>query len=467
MESFAVEGKVFEPWCVRPDERPVEPLFGHGGSMDKVASSLAHVPALQSFINNAKPEEGWYPLLIHALGTDEVWGPNRKADSFLLEDLVPMDKSAAWGFKSFEKKAQGYVHHRNSPDRWTGRVLLSAYSTPMGRVELIAKFNLQRLRDEGAPYFADALEQGELPAVSMGTRVPHDSCSICGNKATNVLQYCDHLKNHRLEILPDGRRVRMFNKYPVFHDISLVSSPADRAARVLMKVAEELPELKVADIMKQIPMTPMGGLRVLRKGEYAATLRTDQDPDLSLRKLMKAASNPLVNVFSALTGLGILLRPHEFAALQFAREGKAAAASIAMESRSTFPIYDVVAEMPWPFVPLGPGDWLDDVGGRSIYIPAFSNRLDRPGGMVKRASGGSQGIPESIHYGYGAYRNTAEQYLLDGTAARWVHRDAGTLTRVLGRDIPLVTKAAQVDQPRDVFEALVRGGYLPTLTVLQ
>lgn len=465
--EFATVGKTFEPWCFGEGEAPVVPLFDYGDSMTKVASSLDSVPQLQEFINSARPEEGTYTVLIHANGSDEVWGPNKKGDSFPLEWLNP--KTAEYGYRTFEKKAFGYVHHRNTPDRWTGRVLMAGYNDPMGRVELIVKFYIQRLIEEAAPYFAEMLQRGELPAVSMGCRVPYDICSICGSKAPNPMQYCDHLKFSRLDTLPDGRRVRMYNPFPVFHDISLVSSPADPAARVLLKVASDE---KVSDMEKRVQAQPAGAVRRIGPNEYAASLSTMQmangdtvlNPDIDLATLLRVAQRDKHGSYSALTGLGILLRPHEYATIEFARRGNYTKAAEIYAARAEFPVYDIEVRDWHPTTP--DPDTVRDLSGwvndRSIYVPCFEERGINPKTASLHPGSRDYSLPEWVHFAYSGYRKTAEDHLLNGSAARFAYSRPEILTKLLGSDMSVVVKHASLDEPREVFAHLVRGAYLPT-----
>jgi hypothetical protein len=42
--------------------------------------------------------------------------------------------------------------------------------------------------------------------VSMGCRIQHSVCSICGNKAKTKFEYCDHIKYMRGKIFNDGKK---------------------------------------------------------------------------------------------------------------------------------------------------------------------------------------------------------------------------------------------------------------------
>jgi hypothetical protein len=49
--------------------------------------------------------------------------------------------------------------------------------------------------------------------------------------------YCEHAKKQMNKILPDGRKVFVYNDYPKFFDISFVFIGADKTAKVMMKIA--------------------------------------------------------------------------------------------------------------------------------------------------------------------------------------------------------------------------------------
>ncbi|HUU96405.1 MAG TPA: hypothetical protein VM487_11745, partial [Phycisphaerae bacterium] len=75
-------------------------------------------------------------------------------------------------------------------------------------------------------------------------KVPFDVCTICGHKAANRKEYCDHLTNEMCHVKEGGWQVGAINDRPLFFDISGVFRPADRIAYGLQKIAStgELPE---------------------------------------------------------------------------------------------------------------------------------------------------------------------------------------------------------------------------------
>jgi hypothetical protein len=113
----------------------------------------------------------------------------------------------------------------------------------------------------------------------MGTKVPYDTCSICldwdtyrkaqatfrpgvdkhpgdavlrwhkakkqrdgvGIRGLSITRkdYCEHASRQMNRILPDGRKVFVYNDYPKFFDISFVFIGADRTAKTMLKIAGE------------------------------------------------------------------------------------------------------------------------------------------------------------------------------------------------------------------------------------
>jgi hypothetical protein len=70
-------------------------------------------------------------------------------------------------------------------------------------------------------------------------KVPYDVCSICQHKSKTPKDYCDHARTMMNKILPDGRKVFVYNPQPKFFDISFVFIGADKTAKVMAKLASK------------------------------------------------------------------------------------------------------------------------------------------------------------------------------------------------------------------------------------
>jgi len=231
---------------------PVNSLY----ELNKVASGT-YSQELMKVIQNMKRREDRYYVVVNALGSYEVWGSNRNGDAFPEEGLThlslrnDMGTSNDYGFKTFEYYAKWFKNHVNKPTSPSfGEVVYAHWNPVLHRIELIVA--IDRAKDSKT---IEALDNGELVSVSMGTKVPHDFCSICGNKAKTRKQYCKHARDHLGEIVtPEmartwsrelgkkivpGMQVFVWNHKPRFFDISEVFIGADRTAFVLGKAASK------------------------------------------------------------------------------------------------------------------------------------------------------------------------------------------------------------------------------------
>lgn len=208
-----------------------------------------HPDALEQ-IRTCTPEPGHTILLVIAMSASEFYGPNRNGDGFsegpvsmqMLEgpwagqvrQLITPEQAMPHHIGSF-LRGHAFLHHQNTdPAKAVGRVLGSHYNWDMHRPELVLD-----ILDSKAAQFAQRIRAGERPAVSMGTRVPYDVCTTCGNQAPSRAQYCEHVRdiivrdgatNGMCVIRSDGAQHYVLNPSPSFFDISLVFKPADRIA---------------------------------------------------------------------------------------------------------------------------------------------------------------------------------------------------------------------------------------------
>jgi hypothetical protein len=244
----------------------VEAFKPGGGGLVKTASVV--VPEVQHFISTLQPVEGKTFILVTALGAFEYWGANINGDGFPWDALIhePPGWAAVkneplvvrrrvareycatrgYGYTTFYG-AHPFVHHvnydffaktnRHPSPRQLGEVVFAAPNPQMRRIELVSCIDHALAERHGGSDFLRRIELGEYPDVSMGTKVPFDICSICGNVAKTRAQYCEHLNNMMNQVLPDGRKVYAINTRPRFFDISFVLLGADRTGRVMGKVA--------------------------------------------------------------------------------------------------------------------------------------------------------------------------------------------------------------------------------------
>ena len=265
----------------------VVPLFGSDESLVKTASASL-MSEVSRYISNLKPSPGCQYVLVNAMGAGEYFGSNINGDHFPEAALVhrPDDwtgnpiidkvRSRTWtyGYPTFYH-AHAYAHHRNKdPSRAYGTVELASWNPNMKRVELVVCVDKLRCQQFGGMAVWDKLSAGNYPDVSMGSKVPYDTCSICldwdlyhkaletydpkkhrhpgaavlefhkklrekngiGIRGLSVTRadYCEHAKRMMNRIFPDGRKAFVYNDFPRFFDISFVFIGADKTAKVML-----------------------------------------------------------------------------------------------------------------------------------------------------------------------------------------------------------------------------------------
>lgn len=165
-----------------------------------------------------------------AMGSSDQYGFNKNGDWFSGDVL---EKTA----HTFVTNGHMFREHRNKdPKQAIGRIKYAGYDPKgMQRVELIVHMDKDKAQEE-----YEMAKNGSALSFSMSCRVPNDRCSICGNKAKAINNYCDHLKyNMGRWIEKESNYAYAYNDEPVFFDISRVANPADRIARQLEYVFKD------------------------------------------------------------------------------------------------------------------------------------------------------------------------------------------------------------------------------------
>lgn len=284
----------------------VFPLFGKADQQfEKTASDL--LPEVSKYIAALRPTPNAQYVLVNAMGASEFYSSNVNGDAFPEASLIHMpdnwsgvpaidkivSKNWGYGFPTFYN-AHAYGHHRNKDSsKAYGDVELATWNPKMRRVELVIRVDHDKCLKFGGTGVWDKLRIGEYIDVSMGSKVPYDTCSICldwdayrkaiatfepkrhihpgaaaleyhkklkadGGKGIRGLSvtrndYCEHAKKEMSRIYPDGRKVFVYNDYPRFFDISFVFIGADRTAKTMLfivsngKVQGVKPSAQVAE----------------------------------------------------------------------------------------------------------------------------------------------------------------------------------------------------------------------------
>ena len=278
----------------------------------ELVKTAEYAPELRQFVDTLKPKEGKTYVLVNAMGATEFYGQNRNGDIFYEDSLKKY-------YKTFEEYAHVYAHHRNKdPNTAYGKVIFAVYNEKMHRVELIVELD----NDRAADIIVD-LNSGRHRAVSMGTKLPRDICSICGNKASKRADYCDHLTYEMGRIYSDGRQVGAINRDNLkFFDISFVRIPADLIAGTMAKIANvevKVPSATVAEeLLKNSGIKESQLIKQIEGNVQAVNddpkrLIYNSQPDIPRDELTEVLSKyTLREILSTLLGLRIVPKPEEF-----------------------------------------------------------------------------------------------------------------------------------------------------------
>jgi hypothetical protein len=199
---------------------------GDDGGVKSAASEVFPRHKLAEY----RPPKGHFMMHIIAMGSEEAYGPNRNGDGFskrALQEYHP----------TFVSDGHMFREHRNrDPKLAIGQIKASAYNPDQQRVELILWGDCEKAAGE-----YERLRKGDPLSGSMSCRVPYDVCNCCQNQAKSAAVYCDHLKRHMLQYLPEFKKYAFAqNPKPRFFDYSTVERPADRIAHALQWHVGEL-----------------------------------------------------------------------------------------------------------------------------------------------------------------------------------------------------------------------------------
>lgn len=218
------------------------------------------------FVKGIQPDKDHSYIHLISLGALEWYGPNKRGDGFnesgyTFRPPKPCDKDHITiqldgGLKEFHNpgfmsNGKVYREHHSILSGGTpqGEVVFATYNEPMHRGELVIKLENDKWADD-----IEKIEKGEPTYYSMGALCKTDTCAICGKTVSpNSPDRCSHLKDHILEIDPDGNQAVAITDHPIFYDISRVARPADKIAFSLAKVASEFDTTEPTAVLPVMP----------------------------------------------------------------------------------------------------------------------------------------------------------------------------------------------------------------------
>lgn len=251
-----------DDWAALRDRPPIEIKVSSRGLLDgdrrKVAAEVGDrfLHAVREIEDQLDRQNMKFAHVI-SCGATEKTGPNRNADGWKtasLQDDMP----------TYLKHAKCFRDHKNSPqDLYYGLPKVAMHDGDRGYGRLLAGYfaNDKALPDKLARVADLELEalakHGEFK-VSHGTRIPFDTCVICGNQAAKRSEYCKSAAeggtcqlfgctNGLSKIAEDGREQFVDNSNNKFYDISSIALSTG-AARQADRIAFASP---IEYMMKQ------------------------------------------------------------------------------------------------------------------------------------------------------------------------------------------------------------------------
>lgn len=362
------------------------------GEQVKTASCI--LPSVQTFIDRLTPDPRYTYVLVNAMGYSEFYGSNSNRDWYGHNEHLDFNgllhappgfgedyetdkmQGRAWpyGFPSYYG-ATVYAHHKNTDPQQLGfgDVIYVALNPVMKRIELVERVFNEEARKKGHTSILDRIAAHERVDVSMGCKVPFDFCSICTDwglvkkawKTFNPEQhrhpgvailayhktvkpirglaitrkdYCEHMLKIPGQILPDGRKVYVYNDFPRFFDISFVLVGADRTARVMWHLGSTKPmegtsvapwQSRAPDLARllenlynKVSAINVAAMEKEIPDGYAQAVKHDADTAADFSEVLYAAMDSggdkklmAKKILTALAVMGVVPTPKEFQSL--------------------------------------------------------------------------------------------------------------------------------------------------------
>jgi len=192
-------------------------------------------PAVQAFLDALKPDPTYTYALVNAMGFSEYFGPNSNADWYGLNPHLGFNglmhawpdigrdvaadrmkgKDWPYGYPCFYNAAV-YAHHKNTDPvkLGFGDVIFAFANMEMKRIELMMRVHNEEARKKGHLTILERVAGGSRSDVSMGARVPFDTCvhpdvplrTPGGWRRAGELQVGDSVLTHRGRIRKITRR---------------------------------------------------------------------------------------------------------------------------------------------------------------------------------------------------------------------------------------------------------------------
>lgn len=149
----------------------------------------------------------------------DLHGYNDNGDYFSVEELLKEttieNEQVVPAFATFVGK-QFFTNHKNDDVSLAKGIIVNAFYDLEDHT-VYCDIMVDKLAN---PELSRAIEQGYITDVSMGCAVEWSECSVCSNKAHNLNEYCEHIKNSK------GRKFANKDVYEINHNLKFIEISA-------------------------------------------------------------------------------------------------------------------------------------------------------------------------------------------------------------------------------------------------
>jgi hypothetical protein len=168
---------------------------------------------------SSNPED-YELIVVRAVEADK---PNDNGDAFTEDELLRFDeKQGQRVYRTFNLKGHHVNHQSSNPVMARGIILDSHFNrgNDGNFVEILIASDKRK-----DPLLIRNITSGKLDKFSMGCHCEYTKCSICGHKAFSESQFCEHVRDAKMQEI-GGKRVYEECYGVVYDEISSVYDPA-------------------------------------------------------------------------------------------------------------------------------------------------------------------------------------------------------------------------------------------------
>jgi len=168
---------------------------------------------------SSNPED--YELIVVRAVEADI--PNDNGDAFTEDELLRWDeKQGQRVYRTFNLKGHHVNHQSSNPVMARGIIIDSHFNRGNDGKFIEILIASDKRKD---PLLVRNITSGKLDKFSMGCHCEYTKCSICGHKAYSESQFCEHVRNSKMQEI-GGKRVYEECFGVVYDEISSVYDPA-------------------------------------------------------------------------------------------------------------------------------------------------------------------------------------------------------------------------------------------------